>query len=77
MVGCGVAAGACGGGGEPPLSAVERETVAKAYADSVRALTAVVDSACAADTPGLVAQLTDSLYALRLADIEAQRKVVQ
>ena len=74
---CGVVAGACAEAEEPPLSAAERETVAKAYADSVRALTAPVDSACAADSPDLVAYLTDSLYNLRLADIEAQQKVVE
>ena len=72
-----VAAGACADAEEPPLSAAERETVAKAYADSVRALTAPTDSACAADRPTLVAHLTDSIYNLRLADIEAQQRVVQ
>ena len=70
-------ASACAEAEEPPLSAAERETVAKAYADSVRVLTAPVDSACEADKPDLVAHLTDSLYGVRLADIEAQQKVVQ
>ena len=68
---------ACAETEEPPLSAAERETVAKAYADSVRALTSPTDSACAADKPELVAHLTDSLYRVRLADIEAQQKVVE
>ena len=68
---------ACASAEEPPLSAAERETVAKTYADSVRVLTAPVDSACEADKPTLVTHLTDSLYNLRLADIEAQQKVVE
>ena len=68
---------ACDDEEEAALSAVEREQVAKIYADSVRALTRPTDSACTADRPGLVDVLVDSLFELRRADIESQQRVVE
>ena len=68
---------ACGPEGEAPLSADEREEVARLYADSVRALTDPTDSACRARRPRLTQALADSLYELRLADIERQETVIE
>ena len=65
--------GACGSEGPRPLSAAEREEVAARYADSVRALSAPVDSACARGREARVSYLADSIYELRLADIARER----
>lgn len=70
-----VVVGGCGEGEEAPLTSAERQEVALAYADSVRALSKPTDSACEADRPALVAAYVDSLYRLRLADIEAQQSL--
>lgn len=70
-----VLATACRDSSEPPLSALERETVAQAYADSVRAIASPLDSACEARQADLVAYFADSIYEVRLADIERQRVV--
>lgn len=65
---------ACTDDGPPPLTSAQRKEVSTRYADTVRALTPLVDSACAADHGALVARLADSLYRERLADLERQRK---
>ena len=73
----GLTLAACGAEEEPPLDAEEREEVARVYADSVRALTDRADSTCRAERPRLTQHLADSLYELRLADIERQEAILQ
>ena len=68
---------ACADRGEPPLTSDEREAVARVYADSVRSLTAPLDSLCDARMPALARRLADSLYDLRIADIERRRPTPQ
>ena len=76
-LGIGLLLVACAETEEPPLTADEREEVARVYADSVRALTEAVDSACRARRPQLTLDLADSLYEVRLADIERQEAVLR
>lgn len=64
----------CGEPEERPLSAAERRQVSQRYADTVRAITPLVDSLCEADHDALVAALADSLFAERVADLERQSK---
>lgn len=56
------------------LSTSERKEVSQRYADTVRLLTPLVDSLCKVNRDQLVRQLTDSLYADRVADLERQRQ---
>ena len=68
------AAAACGDPDGRPLSAAERREVSQRYADTVRAVTPLVDSLCAANHVALVARLADSIYRERVADLERQAK---
>ncbi len=63
---------ACEDSAPRPLSNTERELVAQGYADSVRTLASLTDSLCEMRQPDLVAYFADSLYEVRLGDIERQ-----
>ena len=67
---------ACGEHEERKLSQSERRQVSQRYADSVRYLSPLVDSACVADKPALAAALADSIYAVRLEDLRRHGKIV-
>ena len=67
---------ACGENEERKLSQAERRRVSQRYADSVRYLSPLVDSACVADKDELAAALADSIYAVRLADLRRHGKIV-
>ena len=69
-----VLASACESDTERPLSNQERKQIAQRYADTVRTLTPIVDSLCRVQQPALVAQLADSIFAVRRDDLERQRK---
>ncbi len=71
------AAQGCGSVEEDVLSNAEREEVAQRYADSVRTISARVDSLCLVNRPGVIAHLADSLVELRLADIERQKSQIE
>jgi len=68
---------ACDDQKERPLSAKSRKLVSQGYADTVRKITPIVDSICEANQDKLVAELTDSLYNVRIADLNRQRKRFQ
>jgi len=72
-----LASSACDDQKESPLSANARKLISQGYADTVRILTPIVDSLCTANKPTLVAHLTDSLYNVRIADLNRQRKRFQ
>ena len=72
-----LALGACGDQKDSPLSATERKLVSQGYADTVRILTPIVDSTCQANKERIVSQFTDSLYKVRIADLNRQRKRFQ
>ena len=59
---------------ERALTSAERQRVSQLYADTVRVLTPIVDSTCAARQDELVATYADSLYRLRLADLVDRQK---
>ncbi len=56
------------------LTPAQRKIVAQMYADTVRILQPDADSLCFRENPQLVAELTDSIYQDRRADLERQRK---
>ncbi len=68
----GTCAVACGEPEQRPLTNEERELVAQGYADSVRAIATLTDSLCKLRQPDLVSYLADSIYEVRLGDIERQ-----
>lgn len=72
-----VASMACDDQKERPLSAKARKQVSQGYADTVRKYTPTIDSLCEARQNALIAELTDSLYQARIADLERQRKRFQ
>ena len=72
-----LAASACDDGSEAPLNAEARKAISQRYADTVRVLTPIVDSLCTANKEKLVAHLADSLYEVRIADLNRQRKRFQ
>jgi len=72
-----VASSACNDQKEQPLSSAARKTVSQRYADSVRTLTPIVDSLCKVNQNALISELTDSIYKVRIADLERQRKRFQ
>ena len=65
---------ACSNDKPRSLTAAERKQVSQRYADTVRMLTPIVDSLCQANRQALILQLSDSLYAERVADLERQRQ---
>jgi len=73
----GVTAVGCENSKERPLSASSRKVVSQRYADTVRTLTPIVDSLCDLNREALVAQLSDSLYKVRIEDLNRQRKRFQ
>lgn len=73
LAGAGLLAG-CSDPDGRPLSAAERREVSQRYADTVRAITPLLDSLCASNHEALVAELADSLYRERVADLERQAK---
>lgn len=68
---------ACDDQTERPLNASARKLVSQGYADTVRSLTPIVDSLCELNQDKLVAELTDSLYQMRIDDLNRQRKRFQ
>ncbi len=72
LLGVGVASVGCGERAEAPLTNAERELVAQGYADSVRATATLTDSLCELRQADLVSYFADSLYEVRLGDIERQ-----
>lgn len=68
---------ACEDQKEKPLSPTERKLVSQGYADTVRVLTPIVDSLCEVQKEALISHLTDSLYNVRIADLNRQRKRFQ
>lgn len=73
----GVVAVACGDERAPSLTQTERQLLSTGYADSIRTISARVDSLCEADMSSLTAYLADSIYEVRLADIERQQILLQ
>ena len=74
LLALGGALAGCGDDEGRPLSSSERRAVSQRYADTVRAITPVVDSLCEAHHDALVAALADSLLDERVADLERQAK---
>ncbi|MFK8056059.1 MAG: hypothetical protein AB8F78_08075 [Saprospiraceae bacterium] len=72
-----IASSACEEQKEKPLNAATRKLVSQGYADTVRILTPIVDSLCELNQEKLVAELTDSLYNVRITDLNRQRKRFQ
>lgn len=70
-------ASACEDSSEKPLNSEARKAISQRYADTVRVLTPIVDSLCTANQEQLATQLADSLYEVRIADLNRQRKRFQ